>query len=342
MKKILCIFFVAFSFLYGFESYNYVDKHYKITQEGELSIKFTQKINPFFIKHKLHYFSSFDGVKIAYKVFQHPNAKATLVISSGRTEGMVKYQEFIYDLYQNGYSVYILDHRGQGYSQRLLEDTQIGYVKDFLDYVKDLRFFVKKIVKKDKKMILIGHSMGGAIASLYVETYKKDFDALVLSSPMHQPEIIKPSWSQAMCKLIEKRKNNLERYIIGEESYDKEDKNFDENLLTHSKIRFELMNKVYENDPNTKLGGPSVAWVVQACKGSHLSVMLASEVTIPTLLLQAEDDKIVNLEPQQEFCQKASRCDLYLFHGAYHELFIEQDHIRNKVLTAILTFIAKI
>jgi lysophospholipase len=343
MKKLfLSVLFYSVS-LWSFENYHYVNKNYKITQEKELETLFTTKIHPHFLDAQLHYFSSFDGLKIAYKIFKVKDPKATIVISNGRTEGMVKYQELIYDFNQNGYNVYILDHRGQGYSERLLQNKQIGYVEDFLDYVKDLRIFVKTIVKKHKKMILLGHSMGGAIASLYVEMYKKDFQALVLSSPMHQPELLTKGLSNTMCKLLRKRQRDTARYIIGEKSYDEGFKNFQDNLLTHSKIRYNLSNRIYSLEPNTKLGGPSVHWVSEACRCSRMSIDLANNIKIPILLLQASNDKIVNLEPQNEFCRQSQNyCQGLSFEGAYHELLIEKDPIRNKVLSAIFNFIAKI
>ena len=343
MLKFFLIFIFFVSNICAFEAYNYVNKNYKITQEKELPTLFQANIHPFFLKHKLHYFHSFDKLKIAYKIFKVKHAKATIVISSGRTEGMVKYQELIYDLNQNNYNVYILDHRGQGYSQRLLEDTQVGHVEDFLDYVRDLRVFVKTVVKKHKKLILIGHSMGGAIASLYVETYRKDFDALVLSSPMHQPELISKKLTNRICQFIETRDKNKANYIIGEKSYDEGKLDFTDNLLTHSKIRYELSDFSYEKEPQTKLGGPSVHWVSEACKGSKMSVDLATNIEIPVLLMQAQDDAIVNLEPQNEFCKNSKKfCRGVSFDGAYHELFVEKDLIRNKVLSAMLDFISKI
>ncbi len=56
------------------------------------------------------------AVKIKYRIFERADEKAAIVISSGRTECMFKYEETIYDLYEEGYSVYIHDHRGQGFS----------------------------------------------------------------------------------------------------------------------------------------------------------------------------------------------------------------------------------
>ncbi len=53
-----------------------------------------------------------------------------------------------------------------------------------------MKRFVFVYLPKDTKKVLITHSMGGAIASLHVEQYPHDFDEVVLSSPVHQPEIL--------------------------------------------------------------------------------------------------------------------------------------------------------
>ena len=67
------------------------------------------------------------------------------------------------------------------------------------------------------------------------------------------------------------------------------------------------------------------------------------KIKIPLLLLQAENDKIVNKKPQNEFCKNASPlCQEFQIDGAYHELFVEKDSMRAKALTALLDFIAKI
>ena len=329
--------------LYSFESWHYVDKRYKITTEKELKTKYDSVIYPYYHKHKLHYFITPNGFKIAYKVFKVPEEKGIIVISSGRTEGMVKYPELIYDLTRNGYSVYILDHRGQGYSQRLLEDSKKGYVNNFFHYVDDLKFFVDNYVPKGKKRILLAHSMGGAIASLYVERYPDDFNALILSSPMHEPFMLTPKMSPYLCKRMLKKEKNLQAYMIGTQDHDILKTTFQENDLTHSKVRFEIMKAAYAKEPETIVGGPTRKWLKEACRWSEISVMDAGNITIPVLLLQAQNDTAVTPKAQEKFCKNvAKNCKGVLIEGAYHELFIEEDSIRQKALSAILGFITRI
>jgi len=342
MKNLLLV-FILFPNLFGFESFNNVNKNYKITSETELRANYFPIISPYYYAKKIQYFKSFDGLNIAYRVFEVKDAKATIVISSGRTEGMVKYQELIYDLNRNGYNVYIHDHRGQGNSERLLKDSQIGHVVKFENYVLDMHQFVSTYVKKDRKLILLGHSMGGAIASLYAEEYPNDFEALVLSSPMHQPKLITSSISNFACSLIEKREVDIDRYIVGGKSYDDSDVAFKENILTHSEVRYGISKIAFDIEPEAKIGAPSVRWVKEACLGSARSVKNASMIRIPILLIHAQNDIVVNSEPQEVFCKNAGDyCKGIQIDGAYHELLVEEDHMREKTLTAILDFISKI
>ena len=112
--------------------------------------------------------------------------------------------------------------------------------------------------------------------------------------------------------------------------------------MTHSKVRYEVAKIAFDIEPETKIGGPSVRWVQQACLGSAKSVKNAFEVIIPTLLIHAQNDKVVNAEPQEEFCKKATLCRGIQIDGAYHELLVEEDSMGEKTLSAILDFISKI
>ena len=341
--KFLFFTLILLAQLYSFESWHYENKNYILTDEKALEVKYDSVISPYFYKHKLHFFTTPDNLTIAYKIFLVKDPKARIVISSGRTEGMVKYQELIYDLNQNGYDVYILDHRGQGYSQRLLQDIHKGYVDNFFHYVDDLKFFVDNFVPKGKKRILLAHSMGGAIASLYVEKYPDDFNALILSSPMHKPFMLTPDMSPFLCRRMITKEKNLKEYVVGTKAYNILETSFEENDLTHSKIRFEIMKKAYAKEPATRVGGPTKKWLKEACRWSAYSIEKANLIKIPVLLLQAQNDTAVTAKAQEEFCKNVGKtCQGIMIENAFHELFIEEDFVRKKALSAILDFIVKI
>jgi lysophospholipase len=170
---------------------------YSLTTEDQLATRYRERIEPFWATGRRGTLKGESSVSIAYVAFGSGAEEVAVVISSGRTESFVKYKELIYDMSQQGFAVYILDHRGQGFSERVNahpERKQMGDVINFDDYVTDLRTFYRTIQehqprRQHKRYVLVGHSMGGAIASLYLERYPHDFERAVLSSPMHEPSI---------------------------------------------------------------------------------------------------------------------------------------------------------
>ncbi len=103
--------------------------------------------------------------------------KGALVIAPGRAEGSPEYYETALDFIKNGYSpVYVIDHRGQGLSPRILENSFKSHVDDFMNYVSDLDYAVEDILENLKKLGFVkgktplmyaSNSMGGGIGLGY-------------------------------------------------------------------------------------------------------------------------------------------------------------------------------
>lgn len=285
------------------------------------------------------------GISIYYKYFSQnslDSEKGTIVIFNGRRESVVKYKELIYDLYRAGYSVYILDHRGQGFSERINKaDKQMGHIDEFEYYVNDLKFYIENIVKPgyQNKVFLLAHSMGATIGARYIEKFPHDFDAAAFSSPMFGLRF-------PICELIGLLTKNEPKYLLGEKNYDNEVRSFLSNKLTHSKIRYEAMMNMYENNPSTKLGGPSYQWVNQACMTFKKIFKELHKIKIPIILIRAGDDNIVTANSQKKFVfelRKLGR-DVQGFNidGAYHEILIEKDKYRIPLITNFLDFFANV
>ena len=110
--------------------------------------------------------------------------KGSIVVSPGRAEGSPEYYETALDFIKAGYSpIYVIDHRGQGLSPRILENTFKSHVWDFMNYVSDLDYAVEKILKDLKglgfkkgktPLMYTSNSMGGGIGMGYFNTKGKD------------------------------------------------------------------------------------------------------------------------------------------------------------------------
>ena len=107
------------------------------------------------------------GQKIHCMHYVPENPHAVVMLSHGFVENAEKYKEIAYYFAKEGFSVYLPEHCGHGFSYRMTEDESLVHLDNFERYVEDFIFVTKK-AKEDNpgmKIYLYGHSMGGGIAA---------------------------------------------------------------------------------------------------------------------------------------------------------------------------------
>lgn len=133
------------------------------------------------------YFSSKkDGKEIFTYKFQCDDdvvVKGVVQISHGMAEHGARYKEFAKLLTDNGYNVYVNDHRGHGKTAKDLINA--GYLanENGFDYLVDDIHTLTQIVKEENKglpLILFGHSMGSFASQHYAIKYSNEIDGLIL------------------------------------------------------------------------------------------------------------------------------------------------------------------
>ncbi|MFQ2481877.1 alpha/beta fold hydrolase [Aeromonas caviae] len=325
-----------------------VSNPYQLTTEADVPALYQQTLPDFWRQHAVEgEFKGKDGVTLRYAALRQPKIDRAILIVNGRVESYLKYQELAWDLWRQGYSLYLIDHRGQGMSDRMLADKEKGYVDQFDDYVADLKQFHDEVIVPDKpaKLFLLAHSMGGAISARYLERWPNDIQAAVLSSPMMGINLGGlPKW---LAKGLAATIGTVGGWV-GEPPYGPgqgpyEDHGFADNELTHSTARYQAFRQIYEQHPQVRLGGATAHWIHQAITGSDAAVADAGTIKTPLLLLQAGEDSVVDNAAQEAFCAKA-QCDgskPLRIDGAWHELFIEADPQRQAALNATLAFFAR-
>jgi len=280
---------------------------------------------------------------IRYHMHLAPRAVKTLVILPGRTEPGLKYAELAYDLQSPDLNVFILNHQGQGGSERLLRDTDKGHVLHHRDYVNDFTQFMDEVVlplTKDTAHYLLAHSMGGSIAIPYLHAHHGVFKRAVLSAPMLQMNT--DPYQEAVALLLSQAlflAGKGTDYAPDRGPYRPETDVFETNIVTHSKVRFETNKSLFLNDPSLIVGGPTVRWVLENLKASRRLVSMARSIQTPLLILQAGQDKLVVNPRQNKFCSKAPQCSLMLLQQAHHEILAEQDAIRDPAMARVKSFL---
>jgi lysophospholipase len=325
----------------------------KFTTESQLTSRYSDEIAQFWQQGSFAHFSGVNDVRINYATFiNHHESSPTkcLVIASGRGESYLKYKELSFDLFNSGYSLFIIDHRGQGLSQHLLDNSHKGHVDNFQYYVDDLTSFIENIVTphcKGSKPYLLAHSMGGAIAARYLQDFPEKIQAAVLSSPMLG--FNSGSVPNFIAELVLKVSAQLNQwfdetpwYFPGHKDFSQH--SFSDNVLMHSPIRYQQFTQLYKTTPEIQLGGVTIQWLTESQQAIEKIFNNIDKITIPTLVLQAGQDKIVKNQAQNDFCQQLHQLQPQscpngkplIIADAYHELFFESDAYREKALTAAI------
>jgi len=327
------------------------------TTESQLASRYSNEIAEFWQQGEFSHFRGVKESRINYAFFlqKEPHHKS-LVISSGRSESYLKYKELSFDLFNLGFNVFLLDHRGQGLSERALENSHKGYVENFQYYIDDLASFIDIIVSphcvingKVDKPFLLAHSMGSAIATRYLQDYPDKIQAAVLSSPMFGfnsggiPEFIAEPLIKTTAQLNQWF-DDTPWYFLGHKDYAQN--KFNGNLLMHSELRFKQFNQLYTEIPAIQLGGITIKWLTESIAALETIFTKIDKITTPTLVIQSGADKIVNNQAQDDFCQQLNQLQPQscpegkplVVKGAYHELFFERDIYRQQALTAVVAW----
>jgi lysophospholipase len=274
-----------------------------------------------------------DGVHLSAVEFPAADNDVALVILGGRTESHVKYAEVIHDLQPWGYSLYSYDHRGQGLSQRLLDNGNKQYVRDFDDYVTDLKHYLDTEVRPHghRKVFILAHSMGGLIATLFAERYPHEVDGYVLGTPMHR-FYTKPFPEPVAAGLGWFGVLTFQGDEYGPSQGEPEPESFDTNRVSHSRARWQFNDDLSTRLPMLNMGGVTYQWVQQAFGAASQARREAKKFGAPVLIFQASDDTVVRNDGQDDVCTAARECEKVMLQGARHESMQEVDSIRDEVL----------
>ncbi len=127
------------------------------------------------------YWNLSTGSKIAYTFIEGEGNKKPypIIYLHGGPGGYIhsKVIEVLGQLSQNGFDVYLYDQIGSGLSERLENVNEYNATR----HQKDLEAIVKLL--KSEKVILVGQSWGGALATLYTADNLKKVDKIILTCP---------------------------------------------------------------------------------------------------------------------------------------------------------------
>ena len=294
------------------------------------------------------YFKGYDESQIRYARWKATSGerKGTVCIFSGRTEFIEKYYEVIADLRRRGFTVAIMDWRGQGGSVRTLRNPRKGHIRRFWEYEQDVKNYMREIILPDcpPPYFALAHSMGGHIM-LRMATFRSFwFSRMVLVAPMFEfaKEIMPLSFSAI--KTISEVSSYMgfsEYYTPFGKDQTWEDEPFEGNKLTSDRSRYMRSQAIVKAAPELGLGSPTIGWVRAATRSmTKLNDPYFPEtIEVPVLIVGAGNDEIVSTKATEDMSVRLKVGSHLFIPQSKHEILMERDEIRQQFWAAFDAYI---
>lgn len=286
---------------------------------------------------------SLDGTQLNYCYVLNPVRGKSVTIVHGFGEFFGKYREIMYLLYQAGYSVFFTELRGHGLSEHAVADKNLIHVDSYEEYLADVFAFQNQIViphSKGDVHILFAHSMGGCIATLFLERYPRFFDKAVLSSPMLElPFEHQDAWKLDMFAMVAGTFLLRKHPAPGAKAFDPIPHPETSGSLSHTRFEYQfnlrLKNTAYQTWSGT------MGWVRASRTAMQKARENAGEITVPVLILQAECDHLVLPSGQKTVARRAPKAFITTINDSRHEIFNSLEEARHTYWTTVFTFLEK-
>jgi lysophospholipase len=270
-------------------------------------------------------------------------ARGTAVILPGRAEFIEKYGETVAALAARRFAVAILDWRGQGGSDRLLDKRHRGHVVRIEDYLADLAGVLAHLEQRrlPRPWLMLAHSMGGHVGLRHLHDRPGSFAGAVMSAPMFgirlqpMPEPL----ARAICE-IALGLGAGQRYAPGQRDFDLARCLFERNNVTSCPVQFEDLRRRLAATPELALGGVTYGWLTASLRSIALIRRpgFVEAIATPVLVCQAGHERVVCNRSIAAITRRLPHGRLLVFPEARHELLQERDPIRRRLLDAFTAF----
>lgn len=254
-------------------------------------------------------FTSFDGAELFYREWQpqsNANGRIVLLLHRGH-EHSERLDPIACSSIFAGYKIFSYDNRGHGH-------TRMEATYEFMNLVRDLESFVCFVCAKEKKVpediFIVANSVAGVVASTWVHDFAPRIAGMTLVAPAFVIKLYVPFVKPSLELMIKfKPRLNVKSYVKAK-------------FLTHNVIEQELYNTDALITPNIP-----ARQLVTLLDTAKRVVGDASLITIPTLVLSAMSDYVVDSGAQKIFYDSLSSPlkRFIALKGFYHGILYEEN-----------------
>jgi alpha-beta hydrolase superfamily lysophospholipase len=248
--------------------------------------------------------------------------RAAVALVHGVNEHSGRYARLADELNAHGIAVHAIDLRGFGRS-----DGERGLVLKFDDFLDDVEHLLAWTAQEHpgKPLFLLGHSMGGEVATWFVIARQPKIDGLILSAPAllvggkvfpilrHLARFFSGIFPRLGIRRMGARFMSRDPQVVADFKNDP--------LVFHGKFAIRT--------------GAEILRVIRAIRRRM------EEIRLPLLIMHGTHDIVTDPTGSRELYARASSTDktLHLYPGLYHEIFNEPE--RAQVIGDLITWIEK-
>lgn len=250
-------------------------------------------------------FISFDKKPLFYRRWHSEeanNGKILLLLHRGH-EHSLRLQSIANNDAFKGYTIYSFDNRGHGL-------TDLPATFEFMDLVRDLDAFVDFVctqeTKQQQDIFVVANSVAGVVASTWVHDYAPNINGMALVAPAFKIKLYVPFAKPVLTQAVKVFPTlNITSYVKSK-------------YLTHDKNE----QQKYDSDEHITPHIPARQLTTLLETGERI-VQDAAMITVPTLVLSASKDYVVDSKVQGDFYARLS---------SQHKRFILLDNFFHGVL----------
>jgi alpha-beta hydrolase superfamily lysophospholipase len=248
--------------------------------------------------------------------------RGTVLIVHGLGEHAARYAQTADEINRWGYTVRSYDQYGHGDSggRRGALSRDMRLLDDLADVVDGTR----RLMAPDEPLIMLGHSMGGIVATQFVLHNIRPVEGLILSSPAFNPGL-----------------GMVQKMLLATLPHIAPNLRVGNGLKQQYLCRDPAVVKAYNRDPlvHDRISARLAKWI--ATQGAAC-IAQAPQLATPTLLLYAGADRLVNPAGSAAFAQNAPARwgHVQCFDDMYHEIL--NDPERQEVFTIIEHWLARL
>lgn len=251
-----------------------------------------------------------DGLRLFWRGWLPAGPRAVLVIVHGLAEHSGRYGPTAAYFSERGFAVFAFDHRGHGQSP-----GRRGHVGSFGEFRWDLAAMLAEARARvpGAPVFLLGHSQGGLVVLDHVLDDPRGLAGAVVTSPLLgvHPAQRAPAWLALLARALSVVWPTVP---------------FPNRIDPACLSRDTAVGAAYMADPLVS-HAVSPRWFTSVNKAMARVHEAAPRLTLPTLLLAAGEDRIVDAERSAQFAARAPKTlvEFVRWEGLRHEMLNEPE-----------------